>query len=155
MATTTQSSGIDGFEPCALCPTKHHRNRPSFCQCKHCSIPLCVDCLKEHHEELLQDVAQISHQYNELQQLLQTKQTMIFDETTKSIEEANRYFESYMNELRETQRKIIAEMERAKQHARVKREACDEYKIQMFAFCRNMYVNLTQICGQLVMKFKV
>ena len=82
--------------------------------------------MREHHEELLQDAEQISHQYNELQQLLQTKQTMIIDETTKSIEDVNQYFESYMNELRETQQRIIAEMEKVKQHAQVRGETDDE-----------------------------
>jgi len=77
--------------------------------------------MKEHHEELLQNVADISHQYNELQELLQTKKKMIVDETTKSIEYVNRYFETYINELRETQHKIILDIERAKQDARVKR----------------------------------
>jgi archaellum component FlaC len=77
--------------------------------------------MKEHHEELLQNVADISHQYNELQELLQTKKKMIVDETTKSIEHVNRYFETYINELRETQHKIILDIERAKQDAQVKR----------------------------------
>jgi flagellar hook-associated protein FlgK len=82
--------------------------------------------MKEHHEELLQDVAEISHQYNELQELLQTKQTMIVDETIKSIEDVNQYFETYINELPEIQRKIIFDIERAKQDARVKREIYNE-----------------------------
>jgi len=82
--------------------------------------------MKEHHEELLQDVAEISHQYNELQELLQTKQTMIVDETIKSIEDVNQYFETYINELPEIQRKIILDIERAKQVARVKREIYNE-----------------------------
>jgi ABC-type transporter Mla subunit MlaD len=76
--------------------------------------------MKEHHEELLQDVAQISHQYNELQQLIQNKQMMIFDETAKSIEDVNRYFDTYIDQLRDTQKKIIANMEIVKQNAQVK-----------------------------------
>jgi hypothetical protein len=126
MAASTVSASADDCESCVLCTSKHNRNRPSFCQCKHCSIPLCLDCMKEHHEELLQDVAQISHQYNELQELLQTKQTMIVDETTKSIENVNQYFDNYILELRETQCKIILDIERAKKDAQVKRETCNE-----------------------------
>jgi ABC-type transporter Mla subunit MlaD len=76
--------------------------------------------MKEHHEELLQDVAQISHQYNELQQLIQNKQMMIVDETAKSIEDVNRYFDTYIDQLRDTQKKIIANMEIVKQNAQVK-----------------------------------
>ncbi len=126
MASAITTSNNNDSEFCVLCTSKHNRNRPSFCQCKHCSIPLCLDCMKEHHEELLQDVAEISHQYNELQELLQTKQTMIVDETIKSIEDVNQYFETYINELPEIQRKIIFDIERAKQDARVKREIYNE-----------------------------
>ena len=133
-AAITQSSSVDGFESCILCTGKHNRNRPSFCQCKHCSIPLCLDCMKEHHEELLQDVAQISHEYNELQQLIQTKQTMITDETAKSIEDVNRYFDVYIDQLRETQKKIIANMEVVKQNAQVKRKKLLMIKICIFIY---------------------
>ena len=107
---------------CVLCPRNHNSNRPSFCQCKHCSILLCLDCIKEHHDEVLQNVAQISHQYNELQRLIQTKQKMIVEETMKSVADVNRYFEAYINELRETQQKIIKDIERATQDAQVNRE---------------------------------
>jgi hypothetical protein len=78
--------------------------------------------MKEHHDEVLQNVTQISHQYNQLQELLQTKQTTIVDETDKFIEDVNRYFDTYINELRETQQKIIANLETEKQGAQVMRE---------------------------------
>jgi nucleoside-triphosphatase THEP1 len=81
--------------------------------------------MKEHHEELLQDVAQMSHQYNELQELLQTKQIMIVDETAKSIENVNRYFDVYIEELRDIQQKVIVNMEKSKQDARVRKETCN------------------------------
>ncbi len=124
MASATTASNNNDSE-CVLCPSNHNRNRPSFCQCKYCSIPLCLDCMKEHHEELLQDVAQMSHQYNELQELLQTKQIMIVDETAKSIENVNRYFDVYIEELRDIQQKIIVNMEKSKQDARVRKETCN------------------------------
>ncbi len=155
MATTTLSSSVDSCEPCVLCPDKHNRTRPSFCQCKHCSIPLCVDCMKEHHEELLQDVAQISHQYNELQQLIQNKQMMIFDETAKSIEDVNRYFDTYIDQLRDTQKKIIANMEVVKQNAQVKKQKFLMTKIKTLLLSRIMYVKSMQIYDQFVVKFKV
>ncbi|CAF1446581.1 unnamed protein product, partial [Rotaria sordida] len=117
MTSATSLSNVDDCESCVLCLSKYNRIRPSFCQCKHCSIPLCMDCMKEHHEEVLQDVAQISHQYNELKELLEMKQKMIVDETTKSIEDVNQYFKTYINELLETQEKIILDIEKAKQDA--------------------------------------
>jgi ABC-type transporter Mla subunit MlaD len=91
--------------------------------------------MREHHEELLQDVAEISHQYNELQQLIQTKQIMITDETAKSTDDVNRYFDVYIDQLRDTQKKIIANMEVAKQNAQVTRE-----KILMIKVCAFIFV---------------
>ncbi|CAF3269979.1 unnamed protein product [Rotaria sp. Silwood2] len=117
MATAAAFSNVDDYECCVLCSSKYNRNRPSFCQCKHCSIPLCLDCMKEHHDEVLQDVAQISHQYNELQELIRTKQKMIVDETNKSIEDVNEYFKTYINELLEIQQRINLDIEIAKQDA--------------------------------------
>jgi hypothetical protein len=92
--------------------------------------------MKEHHEELLQDVAQISHQYNELQQLIQSKQTMIVDETAKSIENVNQYFDTYIDQLRDTQNKIIADMEVVKQNAQVRREKLLMVQINIFLLYR-------------------
>jgi hypothetical protein len=101
--------------------------------------------MKEHHEELLQDVAQISHQYNELQQLIQSKQMMITDETAKSIEDVNQYFDTYIDQLRDTQKKIIADMEVAKQNAQVRREKLLMVNIKIFLLSRIMYVKSMQI----------
>ncbi len=122
MASATTTYNTNDGETCILCSSKYNRTRPSFCLCKHCSIPLCLDCMKEHHEELLQDVAHISHQYNELQEFIQTKQNMILDETSKTTEYVNQYFDTYIIELREIQQKIILNIERAKQDAQVTKE---------------------------------
>jgi hypothetical protein len=105
----------DHGDSCTLCSIKYERTRPSFCQCKHCSIPLCVDCMKEHHDELLQSVAEISHHYNELHQLIKTKQTVIINRATKVTENINRYFD----ELRAKQMKMLVDVEAAKQKAQV------------------------------------
>jgi len=120
MAITTALFSTEEYEICTLCSSKHNRTRPSFCQCKHCSIPLCLNCIKEHHDELLQNVAEISHQYNELQDLLEKKQNMIIEGTTTSIEDVNRYFETYINELCQTKQDIITNIENTKQNAQVK-----------------------------------
>ncbi|CAF3225128.1 unnamed protein product [Rotaria sp. Silwood2] len=101
MATAKKLSNVDDSESCASCSNKYNRIRHSFCLCKHCSTPLCMDCMKEHHEEVLQDLAQIPHEYNELKELLQKKQKMI----------------AYINELLETQKKIILDIEKAKEDA--------------------------------------
>ncbi len=77
--------------------------------------------MKEHHDDILQNVAQLSHQYNELQELLKTKQKMIADQTTKTIDDVNQYFDTYITELRQTQQKIIEDLQVAKQDAQVMR----------------------------------
>ncbi|CAF4602355.1 unnamed protein product, partial [Rotaria magnacalcarata] len=104
MATASVLSNTDDYESCAFCLSKYSRTRASFCQCKHCSTPLCIDCTKEHHDELLQEVTQ-------------AKQNIVVDETAKSIEDVNQYFKTYIDELIETQKTIISDIEEAKQNA--------------------------------------
>lgn len=120
MATTVSPSTADESEPCAVCASKYNRARPSLCQCKHCSIPLCFECMKQHNDELLQNVEQFSHQYNELRQLIQSKQNMIDEEPAKYVANINQYFDSYIDQLRATQKKTLEEVEIAKQRARVR-----------------------------------
>ena len=114
-SAATLHDNDDHEDSCTLCSTKYGRTRPSFCQCKHCSIPLCIDCMKEHHDELLQSVAEISHHYNELHQLIKIKQTTIVDKATKATENINRYFD----ELRAKQMKMLLDVEAVKQKAQV------------------------------------
>lgn len=120
MASAKATAKSARAEYCVLCTTKHNRTRASFCQCQHCSIPLCFECMKQHHDELLQDVEQISHQYNELREFIQGKQKMIDEETMKCAADVNRYFDGYIDELRATQKTILEEMEKAKQKAHVR-----------------------------------
>ena len=115
----TALTSADEYKSCVSCPGKHNHTHLPFCQCTHCSISLCLGCMKEHHDEVLQDVAQFSLQYHLLKQRIQTKQKMIVDETAKSIDDVNKYFDAYIDELRETQQKIIANLETVKQDALV------------------------------------
>jgi hypothetical protein len=120
MATAEIISEGDDDDCCWLCSKNYNRVRPSLCQCKHCSKPLCLDCMNEHNNELLQNAAQVCHHYNELQQMVQTKQKLIADQTAESIKIVNEYFETYINQLRRTQQTIITDIEKAKQDAQVK-----------------------------------
>ena len=122
MATATARFTTEENESCTICVNKYNRTRSSFCQCKHCSIPLCFDCMKQHHDELLQDVERMSHRYNELRQLVQNKQTMIDEDTSKCAIDVNRYFDSYINQLGITRNKILEQMKNAKQQAKVRRD---------------------------------
>lgn len=119
MATAQSSTDADVQESCSLCSSKYKRSRPSFCKCQHCSISLCIDCTKEHHDILLQDVYQVSHEYNQIKELVQKKQRTIADETAQSIEDVNKYFETYIDELGKIRQQILLNIEQAKQDALV------------------------------------
>ncbi len=153
MAIVTALFNTEEYESCILCSSKHDRTRPSLCQCKHCSIPLCFDCMKEHHDELLQNIAKASHQYNELQDLFQKKQKMIVEETTKFVENVNQYFETYINELRQTQQKIIAATENTRQNAQVKNRI-PMVGLISFYFFRILYRKLVLVYKRLVSLFR-
>ena len=75
--------------------------------------------MKEHHEELLQSIAEISHHYNQLLQLLEIKQATVLDETKKMVADVNHRFNSRVNELREAQKKMIADIETTQHKAQV------------------------------------
>ena len=106
-------------ESCSFCLTIHSRTRPSFCQCKHCFISLCLECISQHHNDILQEVLQLSHKCNELQELVLNKQNMIVEETNKTIEDTNSYFDSYIDELRDIQRRVTNDLQKIRQDAQV------------------------------------
>ncbi|CAF0761619.1 unnamed protein product [Adineta ricciae] len=118
MATAAIPPSINDSKSCLFCSTKYDRSRPSICLCQHCSIPLCFECMKQHHDDILQDTAQLSHQYNELRQLFETKKKMIVDETASTIETVNNHFNSYINELLDAQHRIIEELKTTEQQAK-------------------------------------
>jgi GTPase SAR1 family protein len=109
--------------------------------------------MKEHHDELLQNIAKASHQYNELQDLFQKKQKMIVEETTKFVENVNQYFETYINELRQTQQKIIAATENTRQNAQVKNRI-PMVGLISFYFFRILYRKLVLVYKRLVSLFR-
>lgn len=75
--------------------------------------------MKEHHQELLQSIADISHRYNQLLQLLENKQTTVLDDTKNTVAEVNHHFNSRVTELRKAQKKMIADIETTKVNAQV------------------------------------
>lgn len=106
-------------ETCSLCMNRYQRQRQSICACSHCSLPLCFDCLHDHIDELPKNVAQLSHQFHELEELLQTKTEMVQQEVSKSNDEIKQGIKTYQNELVEAQHAIFVGIENAKQNADV------------------------------------
>jgi ElaB/YqjD/DUF883 family membrane-anchored ribosome-binding protein len=80
---------------------------------------LCFDCLHDHIDELPKNVAQLSHQFHELEELLQTKTEMVQQEVSKSNDEIKQGIKTYQNELVEAQHAIFVGIENAKQNADV------------------------------------
>lgn len=119
MASNMFSSSKTNVELCSTCTNKYNRTRSAFCQCQHCPVSFCLDCMKEHHDELLQDLELISHEYNQLQEVLQTKQAMIAEQTAQSIGVVNEYFEKYIQQLHETRENILENMNQSMQDAKV------------------------------------
>ena len=104
---------------CIFCLTRYNRTRSSLCQCKHCEQPLCFHCMGEHHNELLQNIDQLSHRYNEILLMVEKAPSMIDDEATNSIGYINQWFESYVKDLCAAKENIIGNIHQAKEDAKV------------------------------------
>ena len=104
---------------CVLCRVRYNRTRSSLCQCKHCGQPLCFQCMGEHHNELLQKIDQLSHTYNGILLMVETKSSMIDDEAKNSIGCINQWFESYVKDVCDAKEKIIENIHQAKEDAKV------------------------------------
>ena len=113
-----QKSTVE-LDLCWLCLSRDHRERQSVCTCNHCSYPLCTDCMNNHTNELPQNVAQLSVQLHDLEQLFQIKQNMVEQEISMSNEEIKHYFKTYQNDLLEAHQAIINDIGNERQNAEV------------------------------------
>ena len=103
------------IDSCVECSNKYKRTRASFCRCNHCSASFCFDCMKEHHEELQNKITHLSHKYNEVQELYQTKQKMIEIEAKNVRGDVDEWF----NRIIETKKKMMDIIEEAEKHQQV------------------------------------
>ncbi|CAF4101465.1 unnamed protein product [Rotaria sp. Silwood2] len=97
MSKTSSSNKF--FDPCITCSSKYNRIRSSLCQCKHCSASFCVDCMKEHLDELQKTTDELVDLHNELKQLINTKKILIKDETIKSKQQLSKWLKTYIDNL--------------------------------------------------------
>ncbi|UJR19133.1 hypothetical protein I4U23_022263 [Adineta vaga] len=100
------------IDSCVQCASKYKRTRVSLCRCNHCSVSFCFDCMKEHHEDLQEKITHLSHQYNEVHELYQTKQQMIETEVKNARCEVDEWF----NQIIEAKKKIMDNIEQAEKH---------------------------------------
>jgi hypothetical protein len=71
--------------------------------------------MKEHHEDLQEKITDLSHQYNEVHELYQTKQQMIEIE----VKNARRDVDEWFNQIIEAKKKIMDNIEQAEKHGQV------------------------------------
>ncbi|CAF1554222.1 unnamed protein product [Rotaria sordida] len=95
----TSSSSNNFFDPCIICSSKYNRIRSSLCQCKHCSVSFCIDCMKDHNDEIQQNIAQLSDRRNELKHLIDTKKLLITNETIQSKHQLSKWLKTYIDNL--------------------------------------------------------
>jgi hypothetical protein len=75
--------------------------------------------MKEHNDEIQQNIAQVSNQYNELKELINKKKDLIKNETIKSKEQMNEWLKNYIANLILEKAKIDADIEKAEKEAQV------------------------------------
>jgi ElaB/YqjD/DUF883 family membrane-anchored ribosome-binding protein len=75
--------------------------------------------MHDHIDELPKSVAQLSRRFHELEELFQTKENMVQEESSKSTAKIKRCLKTYQNDLSETHQAIIVGMKNAKQDAEV------------------------------------
>ncbi|CAF3358199.1 unnamed protein product [Rotaria socialis] len=97
-------------EACVRCTETYSRTRSSLCRCNHCSKALCFDCIKEHHDELLQNITQLSHRFNEVQELCKAKQQMIENEALQTVIEIDHWY----SRLLETKKTVVENIEQSR-----------------------------------------
>ncbi|CAF1047511.1 unnamed protein product [Adineta steineri] len=95
----TASSFNDSSDSCMRCSSKYNRIQPSLCQCKHCSESFCFDCMKEHNDEIQQNRAELTDQYNQVKQSMNDKKELIRNETIKAKQELSEWFKIYIDKL--------------------------------------------------------
>ncbi len=117
MAKTSSSN--DSLDICITCSRKYDRVRPSLCYCKHCSESFCFDCMKDHNDDLQQNIAQLSNQYNELRDLINAKRKLITNETIKSKEQMSECLKKYIDNLTAEKARIDMNIEKAEKEAQV------------------------------------
>ncbi len=113
------SSSDASLDSCITCSSKYNRVRPSLCQCKHCSNSFCFDCMKNHNDELQQNIAQLSNQFNELKLLINNQRKLITEETIKSNEQMSEWLGKYIDNLIAEKAKIDTDIEETEKDAQV------------------------------------
>jgi hypothetical protein len=75
--------------------------------------------MKDHNDDLQQNIAQVSNRYNELRELINTKRILITNESIKSKEQMSEWLKKYIDNLIAEKARIDMDIEKAKNEAQV------------------------------------
>ena len=75
--------------------------------------------MRDHIDELPNNIAQLSQQLHYLQDVYESKQTMVDEEVSKSKTEISQCFKTYQSDLFEAHQAAIIDVEKAKHDAKV------------------------------------
>lgn len=53
----------------------------------------CFECMKDHHDEIKQNISQVTDEYNNAKQLVQTQKILIANESKKSKQQVRKKIE--------------------------------------------------------------
>lgn len=107
------------FDPCINCSSKYGRNQSSICECKHCSKPFCIDCIKEHNDEFQERFTQLSDLCNQVRALLNIKRASVTAESTKSKEQMSEWLKRFIRNLKTEKETIETKIEEDEEEAQV------------------------------------
>ncbi len=107
------------LDSCLTCSSKYNRVRSALCECKHCLKSFCFDCMKDHNDELQQNIAQVSNRYNELKLLMNSQRKLITDETAKSKEQMSEWLQKYIDNLTAEKVRIDTDIDNTEKDAQV------------------------------------
>lgn len=89
-----------GVDPCFMCKHKYSRDRFSLCDCKHCSKSFCIDCIREHTNEIQLEADEAANLANQTKELVDQKRKWIDDEVKKSKEQIGQWLEKHIHALK-------------------------------------------------------
>jgi hypothetical protein len=75
--------------------------------------------MKDHNDDLQQNIEQVSDRSNELRELINTKRILITNETIKSKEQMSEWLKKYIDNLIAEKARIDMDIEKAENEAQV------------------------------------
>jgi len=75
--------------------------------------------MKDHNDEIQQDIEKLLNQFNELKQSIKTKQKCITNESIKSKQQLSEWLQKYIDNLTAEKERIDMDIEKQEKNAQV------------------------------------